>query len=155
NPLLEAPALASLVAASGARVLVTLAPFPGDNLLEHLLPELARVASLDHLVLVNLAEHIPGSKPDDARKICETETTRLYGDGGLRAKVPAHIGIHDFSSALKELPGDRLLSDRRFSPEDRSSMFCTGGTTGVPKIAVRRHGNEVANASSIGHCFGY
>ncbi len=33
-------------------------------------------------------------------------------------------------------------------------MFCTGGTTGAPKIAVRLHGNEVANACSVGQCFG-
>ncbi|OUL72338.1 AMP-binding protein, partial [Paraburkholderia hospita] len=30
----------------------------------------------------------------------------------------------------------------------------TGGTTGLPKIAMRRHGNEVANAWNAGQFFG-
>jgi fatty-acyl-CoA synthase len=35
-----------------------------------------------------------------------------------------------------------------------SSHFCTGGTTGLPKIAMRRHGNEVANAWNAGQFLG-
>jgi fatty-acyl-CoA synthase len=39
-------------------------------------------------------------------------------------------------------------------PGDRSSYFCTGGTTGAPKIAMRSHANEVANAWSVGQFLG-
>ena len=35
-----------------------------------------------------------------------------------------------------------------------SSWFCTGGTTGLPKLAMRRHGNEVANAWSVAQVLG-
>ena len=40
------------------------------------------------------------------------------------------------------------------APEDLSSFFCTGGTTGTPKIAMRRHANEVANAWSVSQVLG-
>jgi fatty-acyl-CoA synthase len=38
--------------------------------------------------------------------------------------------------------------------QDESSYFCTGGTTGLPKIAMRSHGNEVANAWSTAQVLG-
>ncbi|MFM0515779.1 acyl-CoA synthetase, partial [Paraburkholderia sp. RL17-373-BIF-A] len=65
---------------------------------------------------------------------------------GVHSAVPSHIGIHDFSTAIAREDGEALSSTRRVSLDDVSSFFCTGGTTGLPKIAVRRHGNEVANA---------
>jgi fatty-acyl-CoA synthase len=72
----------------------------------------------------------------------------------VRSAVPAHIGIHDFGKCLARESGAALNSKRRFQPDDLSSFFCTGGTTGLPKIAMRRHGNEVANAWSGGRFFG-
>jgi len=59
-----------------------------------------------------------------------------------------------FRPAIARESGAALDSDRRFDPDDLSSFFCTGGTTGLPKIAMRRHGNEVANAWSVGQFFG-
>ncbi|MFX8681196.1 AMP-binding protein, partial [Acinetobacter baumannii] len=35
-----------------------------------------------------------------------------------------------------------------------SSCFCTGGTTGLPKIAVRTHGGEVSNTWSAAQFLG-
>jgi acyl-CoA synthetase (AMP-forming)/AMP-acid ligase II len=35
-----------------------------------------------------------------------------------------------------------------------SSYFCTGGTTGAPKIAVRTHGNEIFDAWAAAQVFG-
>ena len=46
------------------------------------------------------------------------------------------------------------VSARVIRPDDLSSFFCTGGTTGTPKIAMRTHANEVANAWSAGQLFG-
>jgi fatty-acyl-CoA synthase len=154
NPLLEGAAIAELLNAAGARVLVTLAPFPGTDLWSKVQSVLHRVKSLQHLVLVNLADRVPGPKRLVAQLLQRRECSRLHGRGGVRRAVPSHIGIHAFSKVIARESGAALQSARRFSADALSSYFCTGGTTGLPKIAMRRHGNEVANAWSVGQFFG-
>ena len=64
------------------------------------------------------------------------------------------IAVHAFAHGMRSQPTDRLVSGRVIAPDDFSSFFCTGGTTGTPKIAMRRHANEVANAWSVGQVLG-
>lgn len=154
NPLLEASAIADLLKAGGARVLVTLAPFPGTDLWQRLQPILDQVPNLRHVVLVNLADHVRGIKGLVARMLQKREARRLHGARGMRSAVPAHIAVHDFRQATQGQPADRLVSGRQIRGEDYSSYFCTGGTTGTPKIAMRRHVNEVANAWSASRFLG-
>ncbi|TCK84027.1 acyl-CoA synthetase [Paraburkholderia sp. BL9I2N2] len=154
NPLLEGAAIAELLNAAGAKVLVTLAPFPGTDLWPKVQSVLDRVKSLQHLVLVNLADRVRGPKRFVAQLLQRRECARLHGRGSLRHAVPSHIGIHAFSKAIARESGTVLLNLRRFNPDALSSYFCTGGTTGLPKIAMRRHSNEVANAWSVGQFFG-
>ncbi|MGF6787867.1 acyl-CoA synthetase [Paraburkholderia sp. 35.1] len=154
NPLLEGTAIADLLNASGAKVLVTLAPFPGTDLWPKVQAVLDRVNSLQHLVLVDLADRVRGPKRLAARFLQRRECSRLHGGGGVRSAVPSHVAIHDFGSAIARESGAALDSRRRFSAHESSSYFCTGGTTGLPKIAMRRHRNEVANAWSVGQLFG-
>ncbi|MBW2347414.1 MAG: acyl-CoA synthetase [Deltaproteobacteria bacterium] len=54
--------------------------------------------------------------------------------------------IYGFDEMLPSYPGDRLVSGRIISPEDRASMYHTGGTTGTPKLAPHTHFNEAAMA---------
>ena len=58
--------------------------------------------------------------------------------------------MHDFAAGIRRQPADRLVSGRVIEPDDLSSFFCTGGTTGAPKIAMRTHANEVTNAWGAG-----
>ncbi|MDP3738621.1 MAG: AMP-binding protein, partial [Hyphomonadaceae bacterium] len=154
NPLLEGAALGELLIAANATVLVTLAPFPGTDLWTKLQPQLKSIKSLKHLVLVDLPDRVRGLKKLGAMVMQRREIKRLHGRSGIRGVVPATIQIHDFNRGRKAQTGSRLNSGRRFSAEDHSSYFCTGGTTGLPKIAMRRHGNEVANAWSVGQLMG-
>ncbi|MEZ0606752.1 acyl-CoA synthetase [Paraburkholderia sp. IW21] len=154
NPLLEGEAIGELLNASGASVLVTLAPFPGTDLWQKVQAVLHKVPSLKHLVLVNLADRMPREKRSVARTLQRDESSRLHGPGGIHSAVPSHMGIHDFSTAIASEDGDVLDSVVEIGVDDVSSFFCTGGTTGLPKIAVRRHGNEVANAWNAGQFFG-
>jgi fatty-acyl-CoA synthase len=154
NPLLEPAAIGDLLNAAGAEVLVTLAPFPGVDLWQKVQGILGKVSSLKHLVLVNLANRVRGPSGLLANLVQRREAKKVLGRGGIRAAVPAHVITHDFRSAIRKEPGKSLTSGRCFSGEDFSSYFCTGGTTGLPKIAMRRHGNEVANAWSAGQFFG-
>jgi len=148
NPLLEPAAMADLLAAAGASILVTLAPFPGTDLWPKLQPVLSRVPTLEHVVLVNLADRVRGPRHLGARLLQWRETRRLHPRWGIGGALPPGIRWHDFGRGVASQPASYLLSHRRFAETDLSSFFCTGGTTGLPKIAMRRHGNEVANAWS-------
>ncbi|NUX56722.1 acyl-CoA synthetase [Paraburkholderia youngii] len=154
NPLLEGEAIAELINASGADILVTLAPFPGTGLWQKVQAVLHKIESLQHLVLVNLADRVPVPQRFKARDLQRAECLKLHGDDTLRRAVPEHIQIHDFGAAITRESVTALDRGRHLSADDISSCFCTGGTTGLPKIAVRRHGNEVANAWSAGQFFG-
>ncbi|CAJ0860383.1 Long-chain-fatty-acid--CoA ligase [Ralstonia sp. LMG 32965] len=153
NPLLEGPALAELLNAAGASVLVTLAPFPGTDTWVKLQPHLPAIKSLRHLVLVNLADRVHGAA-QCAAQIQKNEAVRLLGPQGVHGAVPMSVRIHDFSSAIQAQRADGLNSRRHIAAHDASSYFCTGGTTGLPKIAMRTHGNEVANAWSTAQVLG-
>jgi fatty-acyl-CoA synthase len=134
NPLLEAAALAALLDASGAEILVTLAPHPGTDLWTRLQPAVARHTSLKHVVLVTMpGGGAPPPRPDS---------------------LPGHVAVHDFGAAIEGEEPSALASGRVFSPSDTSSWFATGGTTGLPKLAMRTHGNEVANSWSVSQVIG-
>ncbi|HCT39773.1 MAG TPA: acyl-CoA synthetase [Moraxellaceae bacterium] len=154
NPLLEAPAIAELLNAAGATILVTLAPFPGTDLWPKVQRALHGVPGLRDLVLVNLADHVRGLKGKVARLLQRREELRLHGIGGVKASVPGYVRVHDFRRGIRKQPNTYLRSNRRIHPEDISSYFCTGGTTGTPKLAMRRHRNEVANAWSAAQFLG-
>ena len=154
NPLLEGASIAELLKVAGATILVTLAPFPGTDLWPKVQPILADVLTLQHVVLVDLADHVPGIKGAVASLLQQRESWRLNGLGGVKGVVPDHVQVHDFRKAMKAERGDALVAPRTITSTDKSSFFCTGGTTGAPKIAMRRHGNEVANALMNGFVFG-
>jgi len=154
NPLLEGRAIAELLNAAKATVLVTLAPFPGVDLWQKIQPILADCWSIKHLVLVNLADRVRGPRHLGARFLQWRESRRLHGSAGIGAGVPDTIRICDFRRAMGRERADRLESRRKIESGDLSSFFCTGGTTGLPKIAMRQHGNEVANAWGAGQFLG-
>ncbi|MCL1089119.1 acyl-CoA synthetase [Shewanella profunda] len=154
NPLLEPEAMADLLNAAGASILVTLAPFPGTDLFAKVSQMLPKVRGIRHLVLVNLCDRVRGAKKQGAKELQQMEVLRLCGSGLLSSRLPAQILVHDFAEAIDSQTKDKLNSARVFSSSDYSSYFCTGGTTGAPKIAVRTHGNEVANAWSASQFFG-
>ncbi|RKT14035.1 fatty-acyl-CoA synthase [Paraburkholderia sp. RAU2J] len=154
NPLLESEAIGELLNASCASVLVTLAPFPGTDLWQKVQAVLRKLPCLQHLVLVNPADRMPEEKGLAARMLERGECAHPDGSGVVHGAVPAHVCIHDFHTAIARESEEAVSSTRRISIADVSSLFCTGGTTGLPKIAIRRHGNEVANAWSAGQLFG-
>ncbi|WP_410211435.1 acyl-CoA synthetase [Aquirhabdus sp.] len=154
NPLLEPAAIAELLNAANASIVVTLAPFPGTDVWPKMGQALPQVSALKHLVLINLADKVHGLKGLAAQLLQKRETLRVYGLRGVRSTLPRHIGIHDFNSGLKRQPKHTLISGRHIAADDYASFFCTGGTTGTPKIAMRSHRNEVANAWSAAQFFG-
>lgn len=154
NPLLEPAAIAELLNAAGASILVTLAPFPGTDLWPRVREALPQVRTLRHLVLVNLADRVRGPTSLVARVLQKREAHRLHGWRGVRGAVPGHLQVHDFNALRGRQPAGFLASGRNILAEDVSSYFCTGGTTGTPKIAMRMHRNEVVNAWSAARFLG-
>src|SRR4029077_20121895 len=63
--------------------------------------------------------------------------------GGLRLKV---VNLRE---AMREQPSDGLVRPVTIKADDIASYFCTGGTTGAPKIAVRTHRNEVFDCWAV------
>lgn len=143
NPMLEPAMIAELLRAGGAKVLVTLAPFPGVNLWQKLQPVLSEVEGLQHVALVNLACYLPSA-----------EAVSITDKPQFTLPEVAGIHVHSFEEGIQKQPTDRLLSGRHIKSDDLSSYFCTGGTTGAPKIAKRTHRNEVSNAWSASQVFG-
>lgn len=154
NPLLEPEAIAEILNAAGASILVSLAPFPKVDLWDKVRAVAPHVPSLRHLVLVSLADRVRGLKGIGARLLQRRAIREACGAGGLQGAAPDGVQVHDFRRLIRRRPADRLVSGRRIGPGDVSSFFCTGGTTGVPKIAMRRHGAETANAWAISRFMG-
>ena len=148
NPLLEPAAIADLINAVRAKVLVTLAPFPGTDIWTKVQAVLPALTTVEHLVLASLAD----SAPEPLRAAMEMAAAGAAV--GLAESVPPGIRLHRLGEALDAQDGAALVSGRVITGADRSSYFCTGGTTGLPKIAMRSHGSEVANAWSAARFLG-
>ena len=139
NPLLEARHIAELLRAARVRVLVTLAPAPGIDLWAKLAPHLAALEDLQVVLRVDLSAYIEAKRSNPA---------------GISPARRDLFKIVDFHQAMQEQPSDRLVAARALSQSSISSYVCTGGTTGLPKIAVRTHGNEVFDAWAAGQVIG-
>jgi fatty-acyl-CoA synthase len=146
NPMLEPPSIGELLRAGGAKVLVTLAPPAGSGLSSGLQAAIDSAPDLQHLVLVDATTPAPDTSGHAPHASVAAAFALAVGS--------QRITVHDFATGIAGQPTDHLLSGRVIAASDRSSYFCTGGTTGSPKIAMRRHANEVANAWSVGQALG-
>src|SRR5271157_2928503 len=129
SPLLEGEQLAGLLKAVEPKLLVTLAPTPGTDLWRKATAAAAGLAKLRALLAVDMAPYASEAEGLAIRSFAESEKVAL--------KVP----VLDFRRELEKEPGDALCFEPP-KPDDISSYFCTGGTTGSPKIARRTHFSE-------------
>ncbi len=143
NPLLDGQALRELMTAAGAKWLVTLAPTPGTTLWQQVSVVAEQVPTLQGVLAVSPLGHLPG--------LMGTALSAL-----ARWRMPRRIGrlpVLNFHLEMAREPRTQLT----FAPpklEDIASYFCTGGTTGLPKIAKRSHRTEIANAQQLAQTFG-
>lgn len=139
NPMLEASAIADLLLRSGAKAVVTTAMAAGSDLYEKVRTAVAAAPDVTRLVLVDV------------------ERSARDGDGKDVPPEPEaapDVMIVDYHDVLQGLPGDVLTSGRVIAGGDIAALFCTGGTTGAPKLAQHTHGNEVVNAWMTARAFG-
>lgn len=133
NPLLEAAQITELLNAAKTKWLVTLAPTPKADIWQKAIKAASDVPTLQGLLSVSLAPYIRGSA-----------SLLVKGFGWVNAlKRPGlKIPVYDLRSEMAKEDGEQLNFPTA-EPNDISSYFCTGGTTGLPKIAMRTQFSEV------------
>lgn len=144
NPLLEPGKIADILTAAGARVLVTLAPFPQSDLWDKAVAVVEAAPGIEHVIRVDLSPYVP-------------EAMRAMLPALMPADTPIlrpGVTLHDFARLRAAQPGDRLLSGRVILEGDIASYFHTGGTTGTPKLARHSHFNEAFEAMLLGSIMG-
>ena len=133
NPLLEPAQIAALLRESGAKVLVSLAPFPKSDLSDKAAEALALAPNVKTLIEVDLKR---GLSPPKSWLI---PLIRPKRKGGHSAKIV------DFAGGLASQPADKLSFQLTAGPEDAGAYYHTGGTTGAPKTAVHLHRGMIWN----------
>jgi len=123
NAWLEPPMIAELLRASGARWVVTLAPESGPGLWDKVVQAIEWLPQIEAVLAVQPNRHLAGA--DNAF-----------------APLPARCGhaeVLDFVRVIETCDDEPLSESERPGLEDIASYFCTGGTTGAPKIANASH----------------
>jgi fatty-acyl-CoA synthase len=133
SPLLEREQIAALLKAAEPKLLVTLAPMPGTDLWQKATKAAAGLSRLRAVLAVDIAPYASGSEESELRGLAPHQPIAL------------HLPVLDFRRELRKERGDALNFEAP-KPDAVSSYFCTGGTTGSPKIARRTHFSEVFDA---------
>jgi len=139
NPLLEPAVIAEIMNAAQTKVLVTIGPFPKTDLWEKMAAIVDKVPTLQTILRVDLGGYLHGVK-----KLLVKLIGLRKGKERVRAKVL------DFDQALARYPTDKLTSGRVIEPHNLAAYFHTGGTTGIPKLAMHTHFNQIYDGWASG-----
>lgn len=131
NPMLEPDHIAGILQEAGAEVVVTLAPFPQTDIFAKVVTAVTSVETVRHVVTVDMGRYVDGAP----KAITE----------GMRDGV----AMHDFADLIADHRADQTDFKRDMTPDMTASLFHTGGTTGLPKLARHTHRNETFLAWSI------
>ncbi|MGM0585690.1 MAG: acyl-CoA synthetase [Pseudomonadota bacterium] len=132
NPLLDAEQIAALLRETGAKVLVTLAPFPKSDVAQKAAEAAAMAPNVETILQVDIKRYLTPPLSWIVPLI------RPKATGGHRAR------ILDFHAEIAKQP-DALTFAESHDPERIGACFHTGGTTGMPKIAQHAHKGMIYN----------
>lgn len=131
NPYLAPSQLAALMREARTRVLVVEPRIPGLDIWEKVRDVLVQVPGLERVWLIG---GVPAGGAPGAT-------------GGLRLK-----GFEDVLAEHAPLP---LPPQRLPQPDDVSTLFHTGGTTGLPKLARHTHWNQASSCCLFAETMGW
>lgn len=144
DPRLEAAEMAAIMNAAGTKVLVTMAPFPGNDLWDKIASISADVPSLQTILRVDMAHYLPTFERWTAQYI------RFRGK-----KAPdAHAKVLDFGKAASRVSAEELDSDRDIKPQDIASMHYAVDMAGSPGLVRHTHSNKVYTAWALSELIG-
>jgi fatty-acyl-CoA synthase len=132
NPLLEPEKISAILRETGAKVVVTLKPFPKTDLAQKVAEAVKYAPNVKTVLEVDLVRYLSGLK-----KIIVPL---------IRPKNPiSHTAnVKDFRAEMARMPADKLTF--KDTTEDRvAAYFHTGGTTGMPKVAQHKVSGMVYN----------
>lgn len=132
NPLLEPEQIAAILRETGAKVLVTLKPFPKTDV-----PQKAHEAA-------RLAPNVKTILEVDLNRYLSPPKSWIVPLIRPRVKIEHGAKVLDFNAECARQPADRLTFED--SKGDRvAAYFHTGGTTGMPKVAQHKYSGMIYN----------
>jgi len=139
NPLLEPEQIASILRETGAKVVVTLKPFPKTDVPQKVAEAVRHAPGVNTVLEVDLNRYLTPPKswivPLIRPKIANKEQI-------------THADYRSFSAEMRKQPKTLNFAD---SEGDRvACYFHTGGTTGMPKVAQHKYSGLVYNGW-LGH----
>ncbi|MDX2484729.1 MAG: acyl-CoA synthetase [Pseudodonghicola sp.] len=139
NPLLEPEQIASILRETGAKVVVTLKPFPKTDVPQKVVEAVRHAPNVDTVLEVDLNRYLTPPKS----WIVPLARPKLEGKA-----LVAHADYMDFGKALAKQPKKLSFDD---GGKDRVGFyFHTGGTTGMPKVAQHKYSGAIYNGW-LGH----
>jgi fatty-acyl-CoA synthase len=135
NPMLESEHISHLLSAAKTKWLVTLAPDQDADLWQKVQDACVDTPNLQGILTVGFSQYLPGGVISSKGETNNAALNTKFEILDLQTEIAKENGkTLDF-----ELP----------KADDISSYFCTGGTTGLPKIAMRSHFSEVYDAWAL------
>ncbi|MEX0364447.1 MAG: acyl-CoA synthetase [Ruegeria sp.] len=139
NPLLEPEQIASILRETGAKVVVTLKPFPKTDIAQKVAEAVRHAPGVNTVLEIDLNRYLTPPKS----WIVPLVRPKLQDKEHL-----AHADYLTFNKELAKQPTELSFAD---STEDRvACYFHTGGTTGMPKVAQHKYSGMIYNGW-LGH----
>lgn len=130
NPLLEPEHIAGILNSAKAATVVTLAPFPQSDVYEKVAQAIKDSPAVKRLVLVDMVKYLP------------EQMQQMIGPRQLPSAPRDDVAVIDFDTAIADQLGEVTTFERQVAPDTIASLFHTGGTTGIPKLATHSHMNQ-------------
>lgn len=131
NPLLDAEQIGSILRETGAKVVVTLRPFPKTDVADKTAEAVALAPNVETVLEVDLLRYLTPPKSWIVPLIRP------------KRKVQNKAKYLNFTSEMSKQPKELSFAD---GTEDRvACYFHTGGTTGMPKVAQHRYSGLIYN----------
>ncbi|WP_284154982.1 acyl-CoA synthetase [Algicella marina] len=131
NPLLDAEQIGAILRETGAKAVVTLAPFPKTEISEKVSKAVAIAQTVKTIFEVDLKQYL---SPPTSLLVPLLRPKRVGGHSAKIVDLNKEMAKESAELNFEEAGGDRVCT-----------YFHTGGTTGMPKVAQHRHSGILYN----------